>query len=241
MTPDVMPIDAEAGLVEIHHGGALQKLSGVVHKRGELLIEPLAGIEDRPLAHNRSEEIGADLTHPAQRDPLILVEIGEIAQKSQSVLGGRHDVRGSRRNRAGVICPCIPNPQRNDQLPPCSHTSHDAQHLWYIRADGPCAGLHMLDFPFSLVPGPRDARRSVPRLAARPERPRMGEGMLSQSLQTRHLPATPGPIGYNQGNGWFSSLTRNSQRKTIIDTPFVSHADPHAGWCGRGGQLPYPD
>ena len=82
MAPRVAPVHAEAGLVDMHHRRDLQKLSGVVHKRGELLIEPLAGLQDRPFAHDRSKEIGADLAHPTQRDPLILVERGEIAQKS---------------------------------------------------------------------------------------------------------------------------------------------------------------
>ena len=58
------------------------KALGCGPQRGELLIEPLAGLQDRPFAHDRSKEIGADLAHPTQRDPLILVERGEIAQKS---------------------------------------------------------------------------------------------------------------------------------------------------------------
>ena len=79
MTPGVATVHAEAGLVDMHHGSARQKLSSVVHKRGELLIESPAGLEDRPFAHDRSEEIGADLADSPQRDPLILVEVGEIA------------------------------------------------------------------------------------------------------------------------------------------------------------------
>lgn len=80
----------------MNHGSALQKLSGGVHKGGELLDDPVAGPQDRPFAHDRPEEIGAHLTHPAQRESLVLVERGERAEKSESVLGGCRDTRRSR-------------------------------------------------------------------------------------------------------------------------------------------------
>ncbi len=55
-----------------------------------------AGAEDRPFAHDRSEEVGADLPNPAQRDRLVLVEIGDKGEEAGPVLSCRRDSRGSR-------------------------------------------------------------------------------------------------------------------------------------------------
>ena len=96
MTPVGMAIDAESGFVDIHRGGGSQKLSGLVLKRGKMECERPAGADDRPFAHDRSEEVGAELPNPAQRDRLVLVEIGDKGEEAGPVLGRRRDSRGSR-------------------------------------------------------------------------------------------------------------------------------------------------
>ena len=75
-----------------------------------------------------------------------------------------------------------------------------------------------------LTSGFIDGQSLQPTLAGTPQ-----GGIISPTA------AVIGPIGYNRGNGCFISLTRNSKRRIIIDTPFVLPADSHARYDDRGG------